>query len=197
MANRKNNPRNQQSRLFKQLTRVFSGPIVRYRSEPAKEVKRRDADNYAPRFKSASGQEFKVSAYSEVYGSLQSDYYANQNRMDRYVDFDQMEYTPEIASALDIYADEMTTSSVYRPIINVICSNQEIKSVIETLMYNILNVQFNLYGWCRSMCKYGDFFLYLDIEEGDGIKNAIGLPINEIERLEGEDKGNPNGTVPA
>ena len=36
------------------------------------------------------------------------------------------------------------------------------------------------------------FFSYLDIEEGDGIKNAIGLPLIEIERLEGEDRNNPN-----
>jgi len=93
---------------------------------------------------------------------------------------------------MDIYADEMTTSSVYRPILNIACKNQEIKGVIETLLYNVLNVQFNLYGWCRSMCKYGDFFLYLDIEEDEGIKNSIGMPANEIERLEGEDKNNPN-----
>ena len=188
----KKNPRNPANPLFRQLTKLLSGPLVKYRRENSRQLKKRRLDNHKSRFKSASGQEFKISAYSEVYGSLQADYYANQNRMDRYVDFDQMEYTPEIASALDIYADEMTTSSVYRPIINVICSNQEIKSVVETLLYNILNVEFNLYGWCRSMCKYGDFFLYLDIEEGDGIKNAIGLPINEIERLEGEDKNNPN-----
>ena len=188
----KKNPRNPASPLFRQLTKLLSGPLVKYRRENSRQLKKRRLDHHKSRFKSASGQEFKVSAYSEVYGSLQSDYYANQNRMDRYVDFDQMEYTPEIASALDIYADEMTTSSVYRPIINVICSNQEIKSVVETLLYNVLNVEFNLYGWSRSMCKYGDFFLYLDIEEGDGIKNAIGLPINEIERVEGEDKNNPN-----
>ena len=188
----KKNPRNPVSPLFRQLTKLLSGPLVKYRRENSRQLKKRKLDNYKSRFRSASGQEFKVSAYSEVYGSLQTDYYANQNRMDRYVDFDQMEYTPEIASALDIYADEMTTSSVYRPIINVLCSNQEIKSIIETLMFNVLNIEFNLYGWSRSMCKYGDFFLYLDIEEGDGIKNAIGLPINEIERLEGEDKNNPN-----
>jgi hypothetical protein len=42
------------------------------------------------------------------------------------------------------------------------------------------------------MCKYGDFFLYLDIEQDEGIKNTIGLPSNEIERIEGEDKNNPN-----
>jgi hypothetical protein len=56
----------------------------------------------------------------------------------------------------------------------------------------VLNVDFNLFGWCRNMCKYGDFFLYLDIDESMGIKNVIGLPRHEVERLEGEDETNPN-----
>ena len=110
----KKNVRNPTSPLFRQL-------------------KRRYLNKYKTRFRSASGQEFKTSRYSEVYGALQSDYYANQNRMDRYVDFDQMEYTPEIASAMDIYADEMTTSSKLQPLLSIVCSNQEIKSVLETL----------------------------------------------------------------
>ena len=42
------------------------------------------------------------------------------------------------------------------------------------------------------MCKYGDLFLYLDIDDARGIQNCIGLPAQEIERLEGEDKTNPN-----
>jgi len=108
------------------------------------------------------------------------------------MDFDQMEFTPEIASALDIYADEMTTSSVISPMMNIDCSNEEIKSILETLYYDILNLEFNLFGWSRTMCKYGDFFLYLDIDEKIGIRNAIGLPTSEVERLEGEDKKNPN-----
>ncbi len=188
----KKNDRNPASPLFRQLTKLLSGPLVRYRRQDTRQLKRRYLDKYKSRFRSASGQEFKTSVYSEVYGALQTDYYANQNRMDRYVDFDQMEYTPEIASAMDIYADEMTTSSDYRDILNIKCSNQEIKSVLETLFYNILNIQFNLYGWARSMCKYGDYFIYLDIEQDEGIKNAIGLPANELERLEGEDENNPN-----
>jgi hypothetical protein len=188
----KRNSKNQDSNLFKQLTKLLSGPLVKYRRQDTRQLKKRRLDKYKSRFKSASGQEFKMSAYEDVYSSLRSDYYQNQNRMDRYADFDQMEYTPEISSALDIYADEMTTFSVYRPILDIICSNQEIKSVIETLLYNVLNIEFNLYGWARSMCKYGDMFLYLDIEQDEGIKNTIGLPANEIERLEGEDKNNPN-----
>lgn len=188
----KKNPRNPENPLFRQLTKLLSGPLVKYRRQDTKQLKRRQLDKYKSRFRSASGQEFKLAASQDVYGQLQPEYYSNQNRMDRYVDFDQMEFTPEIASALDIYADEMTTCSLYTPLLNIICSNIEIKSVLETLFYNILNIEFNLYGWSRSMCKYGDFFLYLDIEEDEGIKNVIGLPPNEIERLEGEDKANPN-----
>ena len=189
--NRKN-IRNPINPLFKKLTKLLSGPIVGYRRQDVRQVRKRKLDKYKSRFNSASGQEFKLSTHGDVYGALQAEYYSNQNRMDRYTDFDQMEYTPEIASSLDIYADEMTTSSVYRPILNITCTNQEIETVLDTLYNNILNIDFNLYGWCRSMCKYGDFFLYLDIEEDEGVKNAIGLPNNEIERLEGEDKNNPN-----
>ena len=188
----KKSVRNPASPLFRQLTKLLSGPLVKYRRQDTRQLKRRYLDKYKSRFRSASGQEFKTSRYGEVYSALQSDYYANQNRMDRYVDFDQMEYTPEIASALDIFADEMTTSSIFRTMLNIQCSNQEIKSVLETLMYSILNIEFNLYGWCRSMIKYGDYFLYLDIEQDEGIKNVIGLPANELERLEGEDEKNPN-----
>jgi hypothetical protein len=116
----------------------------------------------------------------------------NHNRAERYVDFDQMEYTPEIASALDIYADEMTTHSKIQPMLTIKCSNEEIKAVLHSLYHNIMNIQHNLFGWCRSMCKYGDFFLYLDVDEKYGIRTVIGLPIQEVERLEGEDKSNPD-----
>ena len=190
--NNKKGTRNPTNSLFQQLTKLLSGPLTRYRRQDTRQLKKRRLDKYKSRFRSASGQEFKLSSSKDAYNAISTDYYSNQNRMDRYADFDQMEYTPEIASAMDIYADEMTTFSVYRPIVGITCSNQEIKSVIQTLLYNILNIEFNLYGWCRSMCKYGDFFLYLDIEQDEGIKNAINLPIAEVERLEGEDKNNPN-----
>jgi hypothetical protein len=72
-----------------------------------------------------------------------------------------MEYMPEIASAMDIYADEMTVSSPLQKLLTVNCPNEEIKGVLQDLFYSILNIDFNLYGWCRSMCKYGDYFLYL------------------------------------
>tara|TARA_Y100000593_G_scaffold15382_2_gene29968 strand:+ start:64090 stop:65835 length:1746 start_codon:yes stop_codon:yes gene_type:complete len=123
---------------------------------------------------------------------MQTNQISNQNRAERYMDFDQMEYTPEIASSLDIYADEMTTYSQIQDMLKINCSNDEIKTILSSLYSNVLNLQFNLFGWCRTMCKYGDFFLYLDIDEEEGVKTVIGLPPQEVERMEGEDPTNPN-----
>jgi len=186
-----NNPANQQSELFKRLTRLFSGPIVNYRSQSGRRIRRQHLDKYSSRFKSASGQQFKKSLYNPL-DNIATNAIANQRRSERYVDFDQMEYMPEIASTMDIYADEMTTYSDLKPMLNIKCSNEEIRAVLALLYDNILNLQYNLFGWSRTMCKYGDFFLYLDIDETHGIKSAISLPIQEIERLEGQDSTNPN-----
>jgi len=191
MADNRRNPRNSGSQLFRQLTRLFSGPIVNYRNQGTRRLRRTLLDKYATQFRSASGQQFKRSGHY-AFTNLQNSIMTNHNRTERYVDFDQMEYTPEIASALDIYADEMTTHSALQPMLHVKCPNDEIKGVLNVLYHDILNINFNLFGWSRTMCKYGDFFLYLDIEDSKGITNVIGLPSNEIERLEGEDVTNPN-----
>jgi len=189
--NKDKNPRNPESSLFKQLTKLLSGPIINRRTQIYRQERRDSLDKYAKKFKSASGKEFKKSEYNP-FETIQTAMTANMNRGERYSEFDQMEYTPEIASALDIYADEMTTSSTLESMMVVECPNAEIKDILENLYYKILDVEFNLFGWCRNMCKYGDFFLYLDLDEEIGVKNVIGLPGKEVERLEGEDETNPN-----
>jgi len=185
------NPRNTSSSLYKVLTRLFSGPIVNRDREQQKKFRRGQLNKYSTKFTSLSGKQFKKSSYN-LYDNYSSKYYSAQNRLERYADFDQMEYTPEIASSLDIYADEMTTFSDLQPLLHVMCHNDEIRSTIRTLLYQVLNIEYNLYGWARAMCKYGDYYLYLDVDEKMGIQSVLSLPINEVERLEGEDKTNPN-----
>lgn len=187
--NKENNPKNRESPLYVGLTRLFSGPLTNFRAQSQIRYKRRDLDRY--KFTSASGQSFKKKSYNP-FEAIQSNIMANQSRAERYSDFDQMEFMPEIASAMDIYADEMTTSNQFRNLLFVDCKNEEIKGILHNLYFNILNVESNLFSWCRTMCKFGDFFLYLDIDEKLGIKTALGLPSPEIERLEGEDESNPS-----
>ena len=187
----KNNTRNPQSILFRRLTKLLSGPLTQYRTQNSHRLRRIDLDKYSSKFTSTSGRDFKKTAYNP-YHNLQAQYMASQQRTERYVDFDQMEYTPEIASSLDIYADEMTTYSSLTPMLSIECDNEEIKTILASLYSSVLNIEHNLYTWCRTMCKYGDYFLYLDLDDKLGVTSVIGLPTREVERLEGEDKENPN-----
>ena len=185
-----NNPRNQQSTLFKRLTRLFSGPLVDYNQPTVTRTTARTVTKY--KFTTANGKEFKKKEYYNPFSGLQSKVLLNRDKQLRYTDFDQMEYMPEIASALDVYADEITTSSEINPLVHIECHNREIKEIINTLLYTVLNIESNLFGWARSMCKFGDYFLYLDVDDNLGVTNVIPLPVREVERLEGKDQTNPN-----
>ena len=66
MARKDKNPRNPESQLFKRLTRLFSGPIVNYRTETGRRIRRQHLDKYSSKFRSASGQQFKKSVYNPM-----------------------------------------------------------------------------------------------------------------------------------
>ena len=114
------NTKNPESPLFKRLTRLFSGPIINYRSQNTRQLRRRRLDKYARTFKDVAGQKFERAGYNPLdnFSSYNMD---TQSRLTRYSDFDQMEYMPELASALDIYADEMTTFNVYNKMLRIQC----------------------------------------------------------------------------
>ena len=189
--NNNKNTKNSDSVLFKRLTELFSGPIINYRSQNTRQLRRRKLEKYATTFNDVAGQKFERLDYNP-FNSLSSYTMGAQSRVQRYNDFEQMEYTPELASALDIYADEMTTFNSFYKMLSIKSSNEEITGILEVLFEQILNINYNLFGWARTMCKYGDFYLYLDIDDKLGVKQVIGLPSKEVQRLEGEDKHNPN-----
>ena len=188
--NNSNNPRNQRSSLFRRLTRLFSGPLVGYDNPAVVKGTPRTLKKYT--FTTSTGREFKKKEYYNPFNSLSNAVLRDRSKQIRYTDFEQMEYMPEIASTLDIYADEITTSTALTPLVEVDCHNREIKEILHTFLYTVLNIEANLFGWARSMCKYGDYYLYLDIDDKNGITNVIPLPVREVERLEGNDPTNPN-----
>ncbi len=167
-------------------TALFKESLAKAGVAPGSDI----ANSFAV-FIKETGMTFKKAEYL-AYENISTKTMQAQNRADRYIDFDQMEYMPEIASALDIYADEMTTNNELTAMLKVKCPNEEIKSILETLYFKTLNLESNLFSWSRNMCKYGDFFLYLDIDDKLGITSALGLPSNQIERMEGKDKTNSN-----
>ena len=166
--------------LFGRLTQLFrSGPTI----------KRRVRDFQGP--SASSALEIFRRAHNDVYNSTLSAY-GQYDRMSRYSDFSEMESTPEIASALDIYSEETVSSDEKGQVLHVYSENRKIQELLETLFYDTLNVEFNLVMWVRNLCKYGDFFLFNDVSPEYGVINAYPIPISEIEREEGFDPEDPS-----
>ncbi|MBM3203557.1 hypothetical protein FJZ55_06615, partial [Candidatus Woesearchaeota archaeon] len=99
--------------------------------------------------------------------------------------------TPELAAALDIYADETVAQDDKGRALHIYSDNEKIKQILEDLFYDTLNVEFNLRSWARNLVKYGDFFMYNDVSPEHGVINAFPIPVNEIEREENYDPNDP------
>ena len=168
--------------LFQRLTKLFSsGPTIKRR---VRNFNKSDAS-------AASAVDLFKKAHSDVYNSTLSSY-GTFDRMARYSDFAEMESTPEIASALDIYAEETVAPDAYGKSLHIYSDNRKVKELLDTLFYDTLNVDFNLVMWVRNLCKYGDFFLFNDVSPEFGVVNAYPISITEMEREEGFDPNDPS-----
>jgi hypothetical protein len=110
--------------------------------------------------------------------------YYEPTRLAAFYDYESMEYTPEISTALDIYAEESTTPNQDGYVLQVYSESKRIKSILVDLFVNILDINTNLPMWIRNMCKYGDNFVYLKLDPEKGVTGCLQLPNIEIERLE-------------
>lgn len=101
-----------------------------------------------------------------------------------YRDCDIMDGYPEIGAALDLYAEESTVTNNRGQILNITSKSDRIKKILEDLFVNRLDIHINLPMWSRSMCKYGNAFIMLNITDDNGVIGARQLPVYEIERVE-------------
>jgi hypothetical protein len=178
--------------FFGRLKKLFS----------AKAVVTVDASGKRKVFDADERQQTNLSSLRDRYTKIQKSFYEQaggaqsmayqQVRREVFRDYDAMDQDPIIASALDIYADESTLKNEYGDILTIRSDNERVQELLDNLFYDILNVEFNLWPWARNMCKYGDFFLGLEIAEGKGIVNITPYSQYNTERLEGQDPNNPN-----
>jgi hypothetical protein len=179
--------------LFGRLRRLFSNDVV-IRNIGGDELKVADVNQIQStgRYQTNS----LVDRFSRLY------IYNNRNifnpnlnyqtlRIQLYSDYEAMDTDPIIASALDIIADEATIKNDQNEILAIKSSDENIQRVLYNLFYDVLNIEFNLWSWTRNMCKYGDFFLKLEIAEKFGVYNVLPYTVYHMIREEGTDPENP------
>ena len=177
--------------LFGRLQRLFSTNVI-VRNVGGKKLKIADTDKIQHIAKNNLIDRFQK-LYSGYGASVTSDaVHKKALRLGLFKDYESMDSDGIVSSALDIYADESTMKSEYGSVLEITTDNENIKSILNNLFYDILNIEFNLWPWVRNMCKYGDFFLQLEINEKYGITNVAPLSAYDVARVEGLDEKNPH-----
>ncbi len=105
-------------------------------------------------------------------------------RIGSYSDFEAMEFYPTIAAALDVMMEESTTLNNQGKMLNIYSDSNRVKTILEDLFFNRLDFHTTGPMWTRNTCKYGDNFVYLNIDANNGIIGAKQMPNYEMERRE-------------
>ena len=174
--------------VFTRLRRLFSTDVV-IRNVGGNQIKTIDSGHIQ------SSGEYETNAlvdrFNKVYSSAPTSLYGAQFnlnyqylRTQLYSEYDVMDTDAIIASSLDIIADESTLKNDMGEVLQIRSSNEDIQKILYNLFYDVLNVEFNLWMWVRQMCKYGDFFLKLEIAEKFGVYNVIPYTAYNIVREE-------------
>ena len=186
--------------LFSRLQRLFSTDVV-IRNQGGNNLRVIDADRIQ-----TSGEYETNSLMNRFRGIYQNpastSLYGQQFNMNYqylrtqlYSDYDAMDTDAIIASALDIIADEATLKNDMGDVLSIRSSDDDIQKILYNLFYDVLNIEFNLWSWIRQMCKYGDFFLKLEVSEQFGVYNVIPYSAYHIERKENFDPEHPTKVV--
>lgn len=184
----------QQGGIFSRLTRLFSTDVI-IRNVGGNQLKVADVD--------------KIQAYGNVKTNALIDrftklhrYGANMPynptmnyqtlRVQLYTDYEAMDTESIIASALDIVADESTLKNETGEVLQIKSPDENIQRILYNLFYDICNIEFNLWVWVRNMCKYGDFYLHLEIADKFGVYSVTPMSVYDMVREEGLDPNNPS-----
>ena len=182
--------------LFKRLSKLFSTQVV---------VRRvgKDKIKVIDSARMQSDGNRRGSAYYDRYGRLHGSnsrknwqtynerFNYHSNKLELYTDYEAMDKDSIISSILDIYSDETTLKNDMGDVLRIKSSDEKLKKTLHNLFYDVLNIEFNLWSWVRGMNKYGDYYLYLDIDDELGVVNAQPLSAYETRREEGYDLDNP------
>jgi hypothetical protein len=181
----------QRKSLFDRLKTLFSTNVV-VRNVGGKKLKVVDTARYQGDGNPHTSK--VIDRYGRLHGtrgtpiSVYNQYNSfSATKIDLYTDYEAMDTDAIISSALDIYADESTLKNDQGDVLTIKTDNDNIRKILRNLFYDVLNIEYNLWPWIRNLCKYGDFYLYMDVKDELGVTNVVPFSPYEMQREEGTD----------
>lgn len=147
--------------------------------------KTNDKNEYLKKKAELSQQKFLSSQWikANVESAIDSSLNTNNVKL-MYRDAELMDSYPEIGAALDIVSEECCVTSDKGTMLNIYSKSERIKAILEDLFINRLDINVTLPMICRAMCKYGNNFLLLNVNNENGVTGWKQLPTYDMERYE-------------
>ena len=178
--------------IFQRINSMFSGNgaiVNNYNVQRANPddiiVKTKDKDEYDKAALQARQQHLLARQWKRAQYDITNRSLASLNEIKLcYREADLMDLFPEIGTALDIVTEECNYIGDSGCVINITSGSERVKAILQDLFVNRLSINVMLPMICRCMCKYGNDFLLLNIDDKNGVTGWKELPVYEIERYE-------------
>lgn len=185
--------------VFQGLTRLFSdgSPSVALNQQTAPQpntynlngndilFKTNNKDEYEAKLLQGRQQNLLAKQWRRATNELNNKSLASLNEVQlMYRDTELMDAFPEIGTAMDIFAEESCYIGKTGFMVNINSKSERVKSVLEDLLVNRLQINVTLPMVSRAMCKYGNCFMLLDMNAKSGVVNWKQLPVMEMQRFE-------------
>ena len=171
--------------LFQKLTQLFrSGPQIKRRVRGI------------PTTGSASTMQIFGRAHNDLYNNTMSTY-GSFDRMSRYSDFSEMEATPEISAALDIYSEEATSVDEKGISLHIHSDNRKVKEILDTLFLSRQEDVFETFETSRLKTKPSTLSFqncYLKISQSKPESKEPRPEAMEEKAICSSNTGNPRGS---
>lgn len=140
--------------------------------------------NIAARGYGANGGFSYGSGSGAGYGDVAFSPIIEQDLLSRYADYEEMNQYPELAAALDIFADDATQSdSQLNKTVWITAKNENVQKILTDMLHKRLRIDEEIWEIARTLVQYGNDYEELLITN-EGVVGLNFLPTSSMRRIE-------------
>jgi hypothetical protein len=110
----------------------------------------------------------------------------DQDLVARYLDYNEMLTYPEIAAAVDLYAEDATQpNTMSGETVWIESDDEEVREDLNRMLKKRLDIENEIWGIAKGLCTYGNDFEEILVTEKEGVVGLHYLPPETMRRVEG------------
>lgn len=110
----------------------------------------------------------------------------DQDLVARYLDYNEMISYPEIAAAVDVYAEDATQpNTMTGDTVWIESDDEEVRTDLGTMLKKRVDIENEIWGIAKTLTMYGNDYSEILVAKDDGVVGLHALPPETMRRVEG------------